>query len=511
MTIQLQARTICAMLIILSLACPLTLFARDQTESNHPETTDSQANPELMQELISLENEVKILKEQIQSLRNEQRIPKPGENSVGSLAAQKKTLAVADFWKNDFYFSTPDEQFWMKIRGNLHFDTKFYSCQSNNPTQFDIRRARLDFQGCWYHYISFRVQGEMADSPYIRNAWADFKIRDWLHLRAGQMKPPFSTSWWTRDNQVNFLERGASTPLYPYFDRGWWFWGELFKQRLVYNISLFTGVGMDYDYNKGDLDDHKDWVARIFLSPFNKGTLEKVKDLHLCLQGTVGKQSIPTTRFETKGYAAAIRDVKFWTWETENPGKGEIEARNRWGLEGHYIYGALCFSSEYLVCHYENITVFAPDGTRVIDRDGKITSWSSWISYTLTGEKKQVSNFGWKQPVPKSDFHLPTFKGVGAWDILCRFTRTITSSELFRTTTYKNEDYSILKGAEIVNEYSFGLNWSWNPMLRWQLNYTSLECGDEKSNLKTGDSLSKVGPKYLQKEEMVGFRMIFKF
>ena len=34
------------------------------------------------------------------------------------------------------------------------------------------------------------------------------------------MKVPFSSSWATLDNNVNFIERASSTPVYPFFDRG---------------------------------------------------------------------------------------------------------------------------------------------------------------------------------------------------------------------------------------------------------------------------------------------------
>ena len=257
----------------------------------------------------SSDDQLKALEEKVQALEHElEQVKKTsskafeGDEMVEKLDA---TPAFA-FWKNDFFLSTADKQFWMKIRGNLHVDTKFYGNNSNNPTEFDIRRVRMDFQGMWYKYIYFRVQAEFADAPYIRNAWADYKFRDWLHLRGGQMKPPFSTSWWTLDNRVNFLERGASTPLYPYFDRGWWIWGELFDKRLTWNLSAFTGAGMELDDKKGDIDDHKDYIGRLFFSPFRNGKDSFLEGLHLCLQGSAGRQSVPTNRFERKGYGSAI-------------------------------------------------------------------------------------------------------------------------------------------------------------------------------------------------------------
>jgi phosphate-selective porin OprO/OprP len=399
----------------------------------------------------------------------------------------------------------------MKIRGNIHFDTKFYWGDSdNNPTRFDVRRARMDFQGMWYKYIYFRVQAEFADSPYIRNAWVDYEFRDWLHLRGGQMKPPFSTSWWTLDNRVNFLERGASTPIYPYFDRGWWVWGYLFDETLTYNLSAWTGAGMELDDPRGDIDDHKDYIARLFYSPFKNQEGSVLEGLHLCLQGSRGEQSVPTKRFEIGGYGAAIRDDKFWTWETEkidfdadgdSNSRGEISRRDRWGAELHYIGGPFSFSSEYLVTHYDDIDVFNTDtDVRMIREDGNIKSWSTWVSYFLTGEKKEVSNFGWKQPKPKTNFDPVHFRGTGAWEILARYTKTETDEDLF--------DRGILKGSDCVDEYTVGVCWTWNPMVRWQLNYVHLE--GNRDGIQTGSGSTK-GTNWVEDEDMIGLRMTFKF
>lgn len=410
-------------------------------------------------------------------------------------------------WKNDLVFSTEDGKFEIKIRGNIHFDTKFYGGDSANPDQFDIRRARADFQGRLYEYLTFRVQAEFADSAHIRNAWVDFRFADWLHLRGGQMKPPFSTSWWTLDNNVHFLERGAGTPVYPAFDRGWWLWGDLCDKTLTWNVAGFTGVGAELDEAKGDIDEHKDLFARLFATPFGNSERTAWRGLHVALQASRGRQSVPTTRFETKGYSAAVRDDRFWTWETERTGSGRIDDRNRWGAELHYVNGSFAFSSEYLVAEYEGIRVIADDGTPVLVEDGDIESWSTWVSWFLTGETKTVSNFGWKMPSPKADFDPHRRNGPGAWEVLLRYTKTDTAENLFRTAVYGDETYRILEGAASVDEYTAGVSWTWNAMLRWQLNYVHLD-GD---GLLTGDSRFPEGTRRVDKEDMVGLRLIFKF
>lgn len=436
---------------------------------------------------------IKALEDKIQALEQEVQDIKATAAGVKEEFQKKKVKPVFAFWKNDFFLSTPDEKFWMKIRGNLHFDSKFYGGNSANPTHFDVRRARFDFQGMWEEYIYFRCQAEFADSPYARNFWADYKFRDWLHLRAGQMKPPFSTAWWTTDNNVNFLERMSGTPMYPYFDRGWWLWGDVLDKTLTWNLSGFTGAGMELDYKKGDLDDHKDYVARLFYTPFKNDEGSALQGLNLCLEASTGRQSVPTSRFEARGYGAAVRDDKFWTWDTAVA--NEIGSRDRWGAEIHYICGPLSLSSEYLVTQWDDI-----DTTTGLTEDGEVTSWGTWVSYFLTGEKKKVSNFGWRQPKPKTNFDFVHLKGTGAWEVLARYTHTDTDDSLFNT--------GILTGADEVDEYTIGVCWTWNSMVRWQLNYVHME--GNRDGIRTGSSDSG-GTGYVENEDMVGLRMIFKF
>jgi phosphate-selective porin len=438
------------------------------------------------EQLDTLEKKINALEEELQQVKST-------ASGTKDTFEGKKVEPVYSFWKNDFFLSTADENFWMKIRGNLHLDTKFYGGNSSNPTHFDVRRARFDFQGMWYKYLYFRCQAEFADSPYMRNFWADYKFRDWLHLRAGQMKPPFSTAWWTTDNNVNFLERMAGTPMYTYFDRGFWLWGDVLENTLTWNFGVFTGAGMELDYKKGDIDDHKDWVARLFYTPFKNQKDSLLEELHLCIEGTYGNQSVSTNRFENKGYGAAVRDDKYWTWTDKN---SEIGKRNRWGIEAHYICGPLSFSSEYLVIDWDDIEL-----TNGVKENGKARSWGTWVSFFLTGEQKKVSNFGWKQPKPKSIFDPVNLKGTGAWEVLARYTNTSTDDCLF--------DSGILYGADSVNEYTFGVCWTWNPMVRWQLNYVHLN--GNRDGIRTGSSDDADGTGYVENEDMVGLRMIFKF
>ncbi|MEW6441967.1 MAG: porin [bacterium] len=447
----------------------------------------------------------------VQAVAEENQAAEAPKPTAADLLDKYKAIPLVPYYKNGFVISTADEEFVLKIKGNTHLDSRFYGSNSKSPSTFDIRQARLDLQGDLFGFISFRLQPELADNPYIRNAYVEMNFREWLQLRAGQVKPPFSTDWWTQDNNVNFMERGAGTPVYPFLDRGFWLLGSFFGRSVTYNLSVWTGAGIELDSPRGDIDDHKDFIGKLFVSPFiTAKDVPFVRNLHLCIEGTYGRETVATTRFETSAYRAAIYDDRYWTWDTNNPGYGQIQARHRWGAELHYIWGPFSASTEYLVTEYPDIEVFDQrDGTLIIDDYGKIRSWTAWVGFFLTGESKQVSNDGWRQPNPKNNFDPIHLKGLGAWEVLARYTHTKTDDDLFRTADFEGRTYRILNGADDVYEYTFAVNWTWNSVLRWQINYVHLN--GNGGGIATGSSTNEAGSNRVNDEDQYAMRMIFRF
>ena len=424
------------------------------------------------------------------------------------VTAAEAASSLRPYYQDNFVLETDDGAFKLRIRGNLHVDARFYQSENRGaPHSVDIRRGRIDLDGRIHDWVTFRLQPEFAGRPYLRNAWLDAELYPWLHVRLGQMKVPFSSSWLTRDNNVNFVERGSSTPVYPFFDRGALLWGDLLKGEVVYNVGVFTGAGIDVDATSGDLDDHKDVAARLFLTPFLSTGVEALRCLHVAAEGTWGRMSVPTSRFETGGLRSANYETAIWRWRTEQvlgtDGRvtdrlsAEIESRYRLGGELHYVLGPLALSAEYLYHRYEDITLYhdlyVGSSRRVHERltetSGTIRSLSVWASLYLTGESKELTNWGWKTARP---IRSVGEGGAGAWEILARYSRTWSDSSLFRQTPVDGFDASspllpadyagatpgatntvsasVLDGADHVNEATLGVSWTINPMVRIQLN-----------------------------------------
>lgn len=191
----------------------------------------------------------------------------------------------------------------------------------------------------------------------------------------------------------------------------------------------------------GDIDDHKELSARVFLQPFRSTGRENLRGIYLVGQGTWGRMSVPTERYETKGYRCADYESAIWCWRTEQiigtDGRvtdrvsAEVGARRRLGAELHYIRGPLALSTELLTTRNSDVVLFHDfhvGSTREAHQsvhhygDGSVNSWSTWASWYLTGESKRLTNQGWRTAKPSAPVGSG---GAGAWEILARYSRAL--------------------------------------------------------------------------------------
>jgi phosphate-selective porin len=480
---------------------------------------------------------------------------------------KKKTSPIELVYAEDegFVLRSRGQKIELKLGASAQLDGRFYEGSSVAPHSFDMRRGRLDLSAKLFDRLQVRIQGAFEDNPYLRNAFADVRLWDFLHLRGGQMKVPFSATWLAFDNQVDFLERGTAEPVYPFFDRGGMIWGTLLGQRVTYNLGVFAGTGVDLDANKGDIDNSKDIAWRLFLQPFRDTPLKWLEGLYLAGHGTWGWMSVPTRRFETRGLTAANFESLVWRWRTEQQlgtsGRNtdqigaEIDSKTRWGAELHYLRGPFTFSGEWAMVRYKGIRIYHDfyqgskrlkhdpvrntDGS-IVDVSGSIHHMSVFASCFLTGEKKLLDNFGWKQPIPKRPLG-PGARGIGAFELLARFSATLTGSELFRTADkvsgYKGADFTsagvtldgptpgagatvtpaVLEGASKLYELTGGVNWTMSYHLRVQLDYVYIWApgyAEGKNGIISAGNSELSDPtiknKVVKSEHMLGFRLIMR-
>ncbi|HEY3353971.1 MAG TPA: porin [Polyangia bacterium] len=435
---------------------------------------------------------------------------------VGELRPGQSLRAI---YSDGFVLSSVDGKNELRIAASAQLDGRYYPGTPGSPDSFDIRRARLDLGAKLLGFMDIRVQAALEDTPYLRNAFMDLYIQRWLRLRVGQFKVPFSTQWLTLDNQLDFLERSTAEPLYPFIDRGAMLWGGILRDRIVYNLGVFDGAGVDADAPKGDIDHHKEVAYRLFLQPFRKLGPRPLQGLYFAGQGTYEVTAVPTRRFETRGLVAPDFESVMWRWRTEQTlgtnGRdtdlltATIARKQRWGAEAHYLLGPLTLSAEWVMIRYTDIQMYHElwqgQSKRVTHdavgaaQDAEVHSISGYVSVFVTGERKYLDNFGWRQPTPLRPIGGGADRGWGALELLARVSRTWVPQKYhgaFADVTpvsvkgYTTADATGIKGpvpaegasitaavfdgAKLMYELTLGANWTLNYHCRVQADYTYL-------------------------------------
>lgn len=404
------------------------------------------------------------------------------------LQEDKKKRAIA-YYRDGFFIETPDKNFRLQLGGVLHFDTRIFE-SGRSAASFDIRRARYDMRGYLYKWDIehlFRLQIEMADQPYLRNAYWMFKFRPELNIQIGQFKiPSGGADWLTEEAQVNFVEYATGTPVSPFFDRGVNIHSKFLDEKVQTNLAVVTGAGIDTDVTQGDWDNNKDYIVRLLLVPFKGSGNKFLKGLHFAGSYQDGLQSIKTIRGEASSRTESY-ESRWYRWKQSYV---DLDDRRRYGGEFHWLVGPATLSYEFNRVEWENLNVyrykgnspnFSPDykanqivGTYPYQGRYHSDVHQVWVSYFLTGEEKTFEDvfFAWRQPKPKKNFSLKDGTW-GAWEVIARYAYHDTSDELFTPHTVgtgaDKQDATLLEGSSKGYSVTGGLRWIWNPKVRIML------------------------------------------
>lgn len=404
---------------------------------------------------------------------------------AGKEGKKRSLLPLVPYYDNGFFLETADEQFRLNITGVLQADARFYtgatkgpdSLDTYSPNSFDIRRARFDFRGWHYKSNVFRLQLEMADTPYLRNAYWIFQKWPEVRLQLGQFKiPAGGADFLAEEAQANFIEYSADTPISPHFDRGIMLWGTPWDGALQYAVGAFTGTGPDIDVPTGDVDKSKDLAGRLMLVPFKHSDIEFLKGLHVAGGYQYGMESIRTAKGETSNRTEGY-ESQWFNWRQKNV---TLDHRARWGAECHYLVGPFTASYEYNRIEWHGIRAFdAKEGTLLFEKPDTyfVDVHQVWLSYFITGEQKTMQDvfFAWRQPKPKRNFSLRDHTW-GAWEILVRAALRNGSGALFDKAT------PVLDGSKRGHSITGGINWIANPKVRVMFNVVYLKNDDGAYN-----------------------------
>ena len=151
--------------------------------------------------------------------------------------------------------------------------------ESGKNDGFDLRKARLDMKGTINPFWGYRFVAEFAGSPKLLDAYADYKINNFINFTIGQFKIPFSLENLYSDSKLEFIDRSQVVEALVARskdvignqngrDIGVQVNGKVIKisnrYMIDYTLGIFNGSGI----NASDNNENKEIIGRIILHPF---------------------------------------------------------------------------------------------------------------------------------------------------------------------------------------------------------------------------------------------------
>ena len=196
---------------------------------------------------------------------------------------------------------------------------------------FDIRRARLDINGNFTPYLSYRLMTDFADKPKIMDAYAEIKFNDYLILTAGQFRVPFSNENLIPVRKFDLIDFSQAIDALVFRsndvignqngrDIGIQLGGTLLKRGVSslveYKVGVFNGSGINI---ADTANNAKDIAGRLIVNP--------VKGL-----------SIGASYYS--GWDKAIKPAAVYA--------GKSQPRDRFGFDISYTFAGLALRGEYI-------------------------------------------------------------------------------------------------------------------------------------------------------------------
>jgi len=133
-------------------------------------------------------------------------------------AEPKKDAPLTAGWNGEhFFIKSPDGQFSISPYGYVQTDYRAYQGDGAPSDTFVVRRARFGFQGNYGSHFDFALltDANATSGAIVRDVYLNVRIRPEFQFQAGQFKEPFAQETGIGATNLDFVERGLQSLLYP--------------------------------------------------------------------------------------------------------------------------------------------------------------------------------------------------------------------------------------------------------------------------------------------------------
>src|SRR5258708_5477420 len=307
------------------------------------------------QEIQLLKSEIQKLESRVDTLEGLDQKVKVIDRKleVQAETQQQKALEMPIIKASDegFSFSSPQHDgglsdYTIKFSGIIQGDGRFFTsgADKNVSSTFFLNRVRPIISGTVGKYYDFNITPDFGQGKVtLQDAYLNLTYFKQAQLQAGKYKAPFDLERLQVDRDLEFSERSEIQNLVPNRDTGIEVHSEsLFDNRLTYQLAFMNGVPnntaadptTDIDNNDG-----KDFIGRIFTTPFKHTENEWLKGLGFGFAGSYGdERSATTSVYKTYGQS---------TWFSYNKGVTASGLRARLEPQLYYYWRSFGLMAEY--------------------------------------------------------------------------------------------------------------------------------------------------------------------
>ena len=277
----------------------------------------------------------------------------------------------------------------------MHFDGRYLANDDPNDLKdtWQATRIRPIVEGTLGGIYDFRFTPDFGQGrTVIQDAYVTGRFDPSFQVTVGKFKAPVGLERLQGSNDLRFVARAFPTSLAPNRDLGLQLGGKLVDSRLDYAVAFLNGSNdgaSSEAFGDVDINDDKEWAARLFAHPFAESDSFALRGLGLGIaatytdqDGTAAQPLLPS--FRTPAQSTFFR---YRTGATPTLAAGE---RTRIAPQAYYYVGSFGLLGEY--------TQVSQDVARTTAaglREGSLdtTAWQLAASWFLTGEEAAFRGF----------------------------------------------------------------------------------------------------------------------
>lgn len=385
-------------------------------------------------------------------------------------ASPRKDAPLTAGWNGEhFFIKSPDGQFSISPYGYVDNDYRAYKGDGAPADTFLLRRARFGFQGSYGSHFDFALLTDAAatSGSVVRDVYLNVRIRPEFQFQAGQFKTPFAQEAGMGSTNLDFVERGFQSMLYPsaasaYRSPGIAFHGDISGGVIQYWVGAFNGKG----YAVVNTTNQPEVIGRLRFYPWRKSNSAWLKQL--AFGGSVDRARSRGLSGD-QSFSGALPDGAY-NFFPQFAINGPIQ---RYNGEFTYLKSGLSLRGEFdqLNMSRNNVGSEQVGGLGFLSLPSIIAkAWDISTTYLITGEKQPENGTPRvRHPLFGPDTPGGKGRGLGAWGVGLRFMGIQANEPGANFLDYYTPGYVPTFDYHTF-EYTAGVTWYPNYWVKYSVN-----------------------------------------